>query len=231
MALAFGVQVALSLAALELRIVPSTAASLIALCVGYISAAMFAVSWHRVILLQEAPGHVPNGWHRLAALYFGRSLALVGGYTVLVVAVAIISARSLDAPFGMAIALTVGAGVLGIAGSLALGRLSLAFPAAAIDEARMTFAMSWKFTTHNSWRIFFAAALTVFPFSLIGALVQGLIMRPGMIPGVALVLSAMADALFLMLATAMAAGVASNAFAFFTGAEHAKTRPPASEFA
>jgi hypothetical protein len=140
--------------------------------------AVFIVRWHRFILLGEttAGRFFPPGWRTYVwtgvKLWLLLSLGLVVGFLLFTFV-------SVAAPFpstgmvsiGLLVALVIGLG-------LAWLRVSLAFPAAAINRPISLVADAWDLLVGNYWRLVAAFILCCAPFAFViyglGAIVGAL---------------------------------------------------------
>lgn len=180
--------------------------------VQFISLSIFAVAWHRMILLNEIHsgtwGYLAFGKRDL--LFFLTSVgftAIIYGFSVAVGAfVTFIPGSGIGAGFfGGYLSLIV----LGIVGS----RLALIYPRLSVDES---FDLSWCWQTSrgNMLRLYFGAILTILPFSLMANLLNRAAIDAARIPGnlglaVAIELS---GAVFSFALIAVTAGFMSLAF-------------------
>jgi len=126
---------------------------------GYATAAYVASYWHRFLLLgsDEVLVTLPRwtpGESRLFWRYVGFAiLAWIGSFiVVLAVAPFVIFFEGSAAlpPWGTA--LFIG-GIILLPSMYVTARISLAFPAAAIDGPSCSFRKSWKATAGNGWRV------------------------------------------------------------------------------
>jgi len=119
---------------------------------------IFIVRWHRFILRGEAVsgGLIPPGWS--AFLFAGVKLGVVMfiGWLILM-AIAALPPHFLTAPLAM---------VGGIALSLPALRVSLIFPAAAIERP-ISLQTAWDWLSGNFWRLFLCALACCIPFAIV----------------------------------------------------------------
>jgi hypothetical protein len=185
---------------------------MIGLVVFFLAGTAVAITWHRHILLKEPPrGPLPI---RLDVLpRYIANIALI--FAIIGVAAGAISAAVwLLPPTRLALIVMLAAYV---AAFLAIGRLLLVLPAAAIGERRMTVRAAWAFTVLNSWRLFAGLSLTVVPPILISTLTTAGIgeRMPQLVAAIGLALS--------FVNMALVAGFASLAYRHFTDTARAST--------
>ena len=160
---------------------PKTAMQLLSVQVpagimSLIATSSVAVSWHRYILLDE----VPVGWQRLrldgpVLRYFGNAILL----SVIIVALALIPALAIGligtATGGVA---TIALMPLLLALLVVIGlRLSVKFPAVALEHKEFGFKSAWQATNSNTLP-FFLLILTLVAVGVIVALVATVISLP-----------------------------------------------------
>jgi hypothetical protein len=123
---------------------------------------VFVVRWHRFVLLGEsvAGGLIPPGWGIFLLTTIKLSVLVVIGWTVLVF-VAILPPHLLTMP------LTV---IGGIALTLGSMRVSLIFPAAAVERP-VGFMTASEWIAGNFWRLFVCLVMCYLPFVVVGFIV------------------------------------------------------------
>ncbi len=132
----------------------------VATLVDVFAYAIFAVAWHRALLVGEPPRVLPQLGGRQLRFWL-MSLLLVLIVTLLVGLPAMaLSGLAAGGGGGPALGLIVIPLVL-LAGYVA-ARFSFVFPAAAVDE-RFGLAESWRTTAGNAWRLIGAYLLALFP--------------------------------------------------------------------
>lgn len=128
-------------------------------------ATVFIVRWHRFILLGETVGGelIPRGWKAFVIVGLKLGAIVVAGWVILMLI-------AMLPPYFITVPLTAAGGV---ALSLSALRVSLIFPAAAIDRP-VGFRTAWDWIEGNFWRFFACAFAAYFPFvvaqMLIGAI-------------------------------------------------------------
>jgi len=131
--------------------------------------AVFVVRWHRFVLLGETVGGelLPPGWREFVVAGIKIGAVVFAGWIVLI-------GIALLPPFFITIPLTAAGGV---ALTLAVLRVSLIFPAAAIGQPS-ALRTAWDWIDGNFWRLFASAFACYLPFvvlqMLIGALASAL---------------------------------------------------------
>lgn len=125
----------------------------------------FLVRWHRFMLLGEnlGAGLVPLGWG---------SFVLAGikvGLAVFVSAVILTLVAALPPHFLTGLIAMIGY----IALAFAAARVSLVFPAAAIEQP-ISLREAWDLINGNYWRLFACVFLCVLPFGIVHAILGGI---------------------------------------------------------
>ncbi|HJU18042.1 MAG TPA: hypothetical protein VJ770_16435 [Stellaceae bacterium] len=125
--------------------------------VGLVIGTVFVVRWHRFLLLGErtASALFTPPWRVFFGATVRLALLLLAGWLVLLL-VALLPPHGITAPLFL-----IGA----IALVLAAVRVSLIFPAAAIDSP-LSFRAAWDLLEGNYWRLFAAIILCTLPFSI-----------------------------------------------------------------
>lgn len=144
---------------------------------------LFAVAWHRVILLDSAAeSGSPTAWARRHNRFFTFLL----GYTVIATVVTLPLLLAAPAPLedmppeqaAAASAGLAGPSLLMLVAGVALWylfmRMSFVFPASAVDE-RYGLAESWRHTRRNGLRLMALSLLLVLPPAVVFAMVIGII--------------------------------------------------------
>ncbi len=123
---------------------------------------IFVVRWHRFVLLGEsvADGLIPPGW----STFLVTSLKLAG---VIVVGWIVLGFVALLPPHILTMPLTA---IGGIALTLGLMRVSLIFPAAAIERP-IGFLSASNLIAGNFWRLFVCLVMCYLPFVVAGYIV------------------------------------------------------------
>jgi hypothetical protein len=133
------------------------------LVVGFlVFGSIFAVRWHRFVLLGETSADLslPPGW--AAFVFTGVKLGLMAlaGYIVLIL-IALLPPHVLT-------------GLLLLIGVIAMGflalRVSLAFPAAAIDQP-IEFRTAWDMLEGNYWQLLVCVLACLLPFGVVRAII------------------------------------------------------------
>jgi len=136
---------------------------LIASFVNMAPLALFAVSWHRLVLLGPraiAPG-LALVWSARETRFFVRALLFTVGLSLVAAAPAFLFARMMQgSPSGALLLVAVALGLL-----LVAMRVGLAFPATALDRA-YGFAQSWRDTAGCGLPLLGIVVLTGLPFAL-----------------------------------------------------------------
>lgn len=118
---------------------------------------VFAVRWHRYMLLGESmsAGLFPPGWGSflLAGIKIGLAIFLPTFVLTLILP-----------PIGA---------LAGIALGLASARVSLIFPAAAVEQP-IGLREAWDLIAGNYWRLFACVLLCVIPFGIVHAIIGGI---------------------------------------------------------
>jgi len=127
--------------------------------------AVYVVRWHRYVLLGDrvSGGFIPPGWAPffVAGLKVGGLVVL--GWVVLVV-IAVVPPHLVTMP------LTVAGG---IALTLAAMRVSLIFPAAAIERP-VGLSTAWDWIVGNFWRLFVCLVVCYLPFVVVEVIVNAI---------------------------------------------------------
>lgn len=118
-----------------------------------------AHTWHRGILLNIQPAGLFDVATQPFWRHVGYGLIL---FLALLVPVALTGGLSLAVPTGGPLAPVVVLLPL-VAGAMLVTRFSLVLPAAAVEERRLTFRMSWMMTNGNTLRLLFGGLLVVVP--------------------------------------------------------------------
>lgn len=171
----------------------------------FVAGMAVAITWHRLVLLKERPrGPLPVRLE-VAPRYLAYVLLI---FVLIAAAAGVIGAALWYMPrTGLMLVVVL---TTYIAAFLAIGRLLLVLPAAAIGERRMTARASWAFTVNNGWRLFAGLSLTAVPPIGLSALIWAGV-------GERLPLLAAAISLTLSFANvALVAGFASAAYRHFT---------------
>ena len=126
---------------------------------------VFAVRWHRFVLLREAVsgGLIPPGWTAFIAAGLSLGVAVFVGW-VLLILFATLPPHILTAPLAAAGGFALALGAL---------RASLIFPAAAIERP-VGVRAAWHWMSGNFWRLFACALACYVPFVLVQLLVAAL---------------------------------------------------------
>lgn len=131
--------------------------------------ASIAVSWHRLLLLDEKPGR--GAFLRLDSLvwsYVSLGAMLAALRCVMSLPQVMISLE--HSPGGTGFGLpNVVATLLSLGALVLLPRLSLALPGIAIGDERVGFARGLGASRANTWRLFFGAVLCFIPAGLVAA--------------------------------------------------------------
>jgi hypothetical protein len=119
---------------------------------------VFIVRWHRFILRGEAVGAglIPPGWTPFLFAGVKLGIAVFAGWLILII-VAALPPHFLTAPLVM---------IGGLALSLAALRVSLIFPAAAIERP-IGLQTAWDWLAGNFWRLFVCALACTVPFAIV----------------------------------------------------------------
>jgi hypothetical protein len=120
---------------------------------------IFVVRWHRFVLLGETTtggGLFPPGWLPFFIAAIKITLGVILGMVILTLIAAV-----LPNFLGMLIA-----AIGGIALAIASSRLSLVFPAAAIERP-ITLRAAWDLAAGNFWRLFACLLLCYLPFAVL----------------------------------------------------------------
>ena len=127
--------------------------------------AVFAVRWHRFVLLGEtvSDGLIPSGWTEFVLAGIKLGAIVFVGWIVLVLVAAL-------PPHLLTIPLT---GIGGVALTLMALRVSLIFPAAAIGRP-IRLQTAWEWIEGNFWRFFACSFAAYFPFVVVQMLISGL---------------------------------------------------------
>lgn len=132
--------------------------AVLAEAVGYlVFGTVFVVRWHRFVLLGErtADALFTPAWRVFFGVTVKLALLLFAGWLVLFL-VALLPPHFITAPLFL-----IGA----IALAVAAVRVSLVFPAAAIDRP-ISFRTAWDLLAGNYWRLFACIVLCYLPFSI-----------------------------------------------------------------
>ena len=132
---------------------------------------LFAVAWHRRFLLPDERATVRAAlrWHRRHTRFLMLAIALFG----LLALAGLLGGPLIMLVFG-AVAGLGGALILALVLTLCYARLSLLFPAAAVDHG-LSFRNCWEMTRGNGWRLLWIVFLVGIPIGAIEALIDGLI--------------------------------------------------------
>ncbi len=132
---------------------------------------LFAVTCHRVILLQE--GEVPNfgvwRWSWRETRFFGWTL--VGGIYYILITILFAALAAVAAILGMLFAnpyheTTIYKYAVLVPGSYVFARMIVLLPATAIEQ-RYDLKWAWKLTANNGWRLVLLVVLLPAVFSMI----------------------------------------------------------------
>jgi hypothetical protein len=125
--------------------------------------AVFVVRWHRFVLLGETVGGelMPPGWREFVVAGIKIGAVVFAGWVVLI-------GIALLPPFFITIPLTA---VGGVALTLAVLRVSLIFPAAAIGQP-VGLRTAWDWIGGNFWRLFASAFACYLPFVVLQMLIS-----------------------------------------------------------
>jgi hypothetical protein len=132
--------------------------------VGFIVfSTVFAVRWHRFVLIGEniAVGLFPPGFAGFVVAAIKIGVAVAVGYIVLAV-IAVLPPHILTVPLAV---------IGGIALALASVRVSLIFPAAAVERP-ISLRQAWHLMTGNYWRLFACVLLCALPFGIVNYLAE-----------------------------------------------------------
>lgn len=167
------------------------------LAADLIPTTLFAVSWHRLILLgpQQAMSAPILRWGNRETTYLWRSIVLLIG---------ILLAMAIPFSFALAIAQRSAAGhlvmaLVSLAALFIMLRFSLVLPAGAVD-ARYGFAQSWADTAARGFQLMGTVLLVALPSFVALRLVNGLIASTGLAaaaPLTVLLLNSVGGYLFL----------------------------------
>ena len=119
---------------------------------------IFIVRWHRYVLLGETVGGelLPPGWRDFLAVGIKLGVIIFAGWVVLIL-------LALLPPFFLTVPLSA---IGGVALTLFALRVSLIFPAAAIERL-IALRTAWDLIAGNFWRLFAAAFACYFPFIIV----------------------------------------------------------------
>lgn len=122
---------------------------------------VFVVRWHRFVLLGETGSHVMFGsaWRHFFFAGLKLTVAVAVGWVVL------FYLAMLPPHFVTVIIFPIIGGIALVVGAV---RVSLVFPAAAVDKP-LTFRAAWDLVAGNTWRYFLCAAACYLPFALVAA--------------------------------------------------------------
>lgn len=135
---------------------------------AYAASAYVASYWHRLLLVgrAEVVATLPRwtrGETRLFGWYVGFAiLAWIGSFVAVLPFIVFLDAPDTLPPWFPTLVACVVALLLAYVGV----RISMAFPAAAIDGPSHSFLESWRATTGNGWRLVAASALALSPLVL-----------------------------------------------------------------
>ncbi|HEV2188503.1 MAG TPA: hypothetical protein VGR70_14940 [Stellaceae bacterium] len=123
---------------------------------------IFVVRWHRFVLLGEAVsgGLIPPGWNTFFVTTIKLTAIVVAGWVILVFVVVL-------PPHLLTMPLTV---IGGIALTLGAMRVSLIFPAAAIERP-IGFMDASDLIAGNFWRLFVCLVMCYLPFVVVGLVI------------------------------------------------------------
>jgi hypothetical protein len=123
---------------------------------------VFVVRWHRFILLGESisGGLLPPGWASFLVVAIKISAVLAAGWIVLVF-LAVLPPLFLTLPLVTLAGVAMGLGAM---------RVSLVFPAAAIERP-IGFMAAADLVAGNFWRLFVCLVLCYLPFIVVGSLI------------------------------------------------------------
>jgi hypothetical protein len=125
---------------------------------------IFVVRWHRFVLLGEtaAGGLFPPGWGAFFIAAIKITLGVIVGMVILML-IAMVPPHFLTGLI---------AAIGGVALAVGSARLSLVFPAAAIERP-MTLRDAWDLAAGNFWRLFACLILCYLPFAILHFLLRG----------------------------------------------------------
>ncbi len=158
-------------------------ADLVRALLGLVPYVIFAVTWHRLVLLGDAPSWLPS-WRRRHWRFLGYSLVLFGLAYLLLLALGLAGTVALwalgsgpsgeEASVPMAVLSAAAALLLGLVVAWTVLRLSFVFPAAAVDEG-YGLGDSWRQTRGQGLRLVAILVLIVLPVYAALILLTGLI--------------------------------------------------------
>lgn len=154
-----GLSFLLTLIATSLQPGPLT---LVVLLLDLVPLSLFAVNWHRIILLGP---HAVDGlglrWTERHTRFLGRGLLLGAGVGLAMVIPTLIASAFLQrSPFGFVLL-----GLVMLAGMFLFLRFALVFPAIAVDEP-YDFARSWRDTAGGGMQLLTAVLMVTLPISI-----------------------------------------------------------------
>ncbi|MHA1566199.1 MAG: hypothetical protein ACTSX7_12870 [Alphaproteobacteria bacterium] len=198
---------------------------------GLIVTTLFSVTWHRRYLLPEVSLTVAatlnwtqRHWRFLRAMlvFFGIYMALIMAFSV-IFSVLVLLLRSSGDPTQAPVLLAAAFPIL----IYCLARLSLLFPAAAVDE-RLSVKACWQRTQGNGWRIFFIYLLASLPLILlvmaVSAVLAFLLPAPDA-PITVIFLSGLIQQMLFYFSFAVGVTVLSHVYAILTPRPASPTSP------
>lgn len=153
-----------------LRIVASGALYVLTAVMFIVATIDIAVTWHRRLILGEAPAPIGSNVVKNAFWsYFSRLLVLVaavGGPIVIFLIVIELdhsSDESYPVELGFDELLAASVALVILLAALAIfSRMSLVLPSSATREVSLTFKQSWKLTRDNTWRLMLGLIVCAF---------------------------------------------------------------------
>jgi hypothetical protein len=118
----------------------------------------FIARWHRSVLLgeNESAGLFPPGWNPCFWAFVKIGLTLIVGFVILGF-IAVVPPHLLTVPLAI---------IGGIALTFASARVSLVFPAAAVERP-ISLREAWELMAGNYWRLFVCLLLCFLPFGVV----------------------------------------------------------------
>ena len=177
--------------------------------VQYLASVIFAVGWHRKIILGQ-PDPAISSYVRFTKVEL--KFFIMGGLVSSIMFIPLIALSAIAGASAGPAGAFVAALVTIIMSGFVMARLLLLFPIIAIGE-KISIREVWKATSGNSARIYFGIAISMLPFSIIsnfGISFTPLILKNfGLIAGITVEFSALVA---LFLGVASIAGFASRAY-------------------
>jgi hypothetical protein len=161
---------------------------------------VFIVRWHRFILRGEAVGAglIPPGWTPFLLAGVKLGIAVFAGWIILII-VGALPPHFLTTPLVM---------IGGLALSLAALRVSLIFPAAAIERP-ISLQTAWDWLAGNFWRLFLCALACTIPFAIVEIAIAWL---EGMFPSLTWIVFAAAQLAVSFINAAIMAALLSHVY-------------------